>query len=236
MFTVPYVPMRDPDAAFAWLRAVLERSPVAITGRNAPVPVPDGYIFPFSDSYEAFWALAEEAGVVVATHAGNDEYNALVQMWEPRGPESSLFRSPLRGVLTKARAVGDFYAAAICDLLFERHSGLRLASVENGVGWIPDLLHRLDDAANRYPGYFRDHPRDLFGEHVWVRPLWEDQIESFGDDVRVDRLLMASDWPHAEGTVAPLDFIDEALGSLDGDDLDRVLHHNPLEVLDITLG
>ena len=130
--------------------------------RNAPVPVPGGYRSPFDPVYDPFWGLAAESGVVVATHAGNDGYDALIQMWEPGGAESSLFRSPLRGVVTKSRAVSDFYATAVCHRIFERFPGLRLASVENGASWIPDLLHRLDDAANRNPGYFAQHPsRDV---------------------------------------------------------------------------
>ena len=46
----------------------------------------------------------------------------------------------------------------MCQRLFERFPGLRMASVENGASWIPDLLHRLEDAANRNPRYFRDDP------------------------------------------------------------------------------
>src|SRR3546814_8967994 len=80
-------------------------------------------------------------------------------MWEPGSAETSLFRSPLRGVVTKGRAVSDFYAAAVCHKVFERFPELRLASVENGASWVPELLHRLDDAANRNPGYFAQHPR-----------------------------------------------------------------------------
>ena len=72
--------------------------------------------------------------------------------------------------------MSDFYGAALCHKIFERFPGLRMASVENGAVWIPDLLHRLDDAANRNPGYFADHPRDVFGEHVWVTPFWEDDV------------------------------------------------------------
>nr|MDT0665091.1 amidohydrolase family protein [Micromonospora sp. DSM 115978] len=156
---------------------------------------------------------------------------AVVQMWEPGSAETSLFRSPLRGVLTKGRAVSDFYGAAVCHLLFERFPGLRLASVENGAGWIPDLLHRLDDAANRNPGYFKENPRDVFGEHVWVTPFWEDHLDDLVDDIPVDRLLLGSDWPHAEGVVAPLDFVAESLGNLTEDAVQRVSRDNALELL-----
>lgn len=231
IFAVPYVPLLDPEAAVDELRHALDRGAVAVNVRNAPVPVPGGYRSPFDPAYDRFWGLAQEAGVVVATHAGVDGYDAVVKMWEEGGAESSLFRSPLRGVITKGRSVSDFYCAALCQLLFERFPRLRLASVENGASWIPDALHRLDDAANRNPGYFPHHPRDVFGEHVWVTPFWEDRIEEIVKDVRVDRLLLGSDWPHAEGTRAPADFVTEALASFPREDVRRIASQNAQELL-----
>lgn len=233
MFAVPCVPMLDPAAAAAELRRAADAGAIAVNIRNAPVPVPGGYRSPFGPEYDEFWGLAAEAGIVVATHAGLDGYDVLVRMWEDSGPESSLFRSPLRGVVTKARAVSDFYAAAACQLLFERFPGLRLASVENGASWIPDLLHRLDDAANRNPGSFPHHPREVFGEHVWVTPFWEDDVAAIARDVRVDRLLLGSDWPHAEGTRAPADFLTESLSQLPAADVRRIARDNALELLGI---
>ncbi|HEX4016199.1 MAG TPA: amidohydrolase family protein [Frankiaceae bacterium] len=237
LFAVPYIPMLDPAAAEAELRRALERGAVAVNVRTAPVPVPGGYRSPFDDAYDRFWALAAESGIVIATHAGLDGYDALVQMWEPSGgrPESSLFRSPLRGVVTKGRAVADFYAAALCQLVFERHPGLRLASVENGASWIPDLLHRMDDAANRNPGSFREHPREVFGEHVWVTPFWEDRIGELLADVRADRLLLGSDWPHAEGTRHPKDFVTESLADLPADQVRLIGRDNALSLLGLSL-
>jgi Amidohydrolase len=110
---------------------------------------------------------------------------------------------------------------------------LRLASLENGASWIPDLLHRLDDAANRNPGYFRDHSRDVFGEHVRVTPFWEDDVGALVGEVRADRLLLGSDWPHAEGTAAPADFVSQALAGLPGDAVRRIARDNALELLGV---
>jgi predicted TIM-barrel fold metal-dependent hydrolase len=195
--------------------------------------VPGGYRSPFDPVYDPFWGLAAESGVVVATHAGNDGYDALIRMWEPGGAESSLFRSPLRGVVTKNRAVADFYATAVCHRIFERFPALRMASVENGASWIPDLLHRLADAASRNPGYFADHPTTTFGEHVWVTPFWEDDVAGLLADVRVDRLLLGSDWPHAEGTRRPLDFVTETLAGLPDADVRRIARDNAVDLLGV---
>ena len=235
IFAVPYVALLDPEAAARELRAVVERGAVAVNVRNAPVPVPGGYRSPFDPVYDHFWGLAEEAGVVVTTHSGLEGYDTLVQMWEPGVGESSIFRSPLRGVLTKGRAVGDFYGAAVCHRIFERFPRLRMASVENGASWIPELLHRLDDAANRNPGYFAEHPRQVFAEHVWVTPFWEDRIAELLTEVRVDQLLLGSDWPHAEGVRQPSDFVTESLGGLAPADARRIARDNALELLGVDL-
>jgi predicted TIM-barrel fold metal-dependent hydrolase len=236
IFAVPYIQLLDPEGAADELRTVLDKGAIVVNVRNAPVPVAGGYRSPFDAVYDSFWGLAAESGVVVATHAANEGYDALVQMWEPGGAESSLFRSPLRGVLTKNRAVGDFYATAVCHKIFERFPALRLASVENGASWIPDLLHRLDDAANRNPGYFQQHPCEAFGEHVWVTPFWEDDVAGLVPDFRVDRFLLGSDWPHAEGTREPMEFVTDTLAGLPEGDVQRIARDNAVELLGIAPG
>ena len=132
--------------------------------------------------------------------------------------------------------MSDFCAAAICHKVFERFPTLRMATVENGASWVPELLHRLDDAANRNPGFFTDHPREVFGEHVWITPFWEDNIDELLADVRVDRLLLGSDWPHAEGVRQPADFVTESLPGLPDDAVRRIARDNALDILQISVG
>jgi predicted TIM-barrel fold metal-dependent hydrolase len=138
-------------------------------------------------------------------------------------------------VLTKGRAVSDFYGAALCHRIFERFPTLQMASVENGASWVPDLLHRLDDAANRDPGYFAEHPREVFNAHVWVTPFWEDHVGDLVRDIPVDRLLLGSDWPHAEGVPEPDGFVTGTLSGLAPDDVRRIARDNAVELLKVAL-
>src|SRR5262245_24588898 len=233
IFAVPYLPMLDPDAARDELARLLGRGALLVNIRNAPVPAPGGYRSPFEPDYDGFWGLAAESGVGGSTHEGREGYDLVVTMGE-KGRASSVFRSPLRGVISKSRAVSDFYGAAVCQRLFERFPTLRLASVENGAGWIPDLLHRLADAANRAPRYFRDDPVASFREHVWMTPFWEDDLAALSASVPVEHLLLGSDWPHAEGVVEPRDFVEEALGWADADTVQKVARTNAADLLGVT--
>ena len=53
--------------------------------------------------------------------------------------------------------------------------------------------------------------------------------------MRTDRLLLGSDWPHAEGTVAPADFVTQALAGLPDHAVRRIARDNALELLDIEI-
>lgn len=234
IFGVPNIPLLDPEFAHHELQTVLERGAPVINIRNAPVPVPGGFRSPFDPVYDSFWGLAAESGVIVATHAGLEGYDVIVNMWEDSA-ESSVFRSPLRGVISKNRAVADFYGAAICQLIFERFPKLRMASVENGASWVPDLLHRLDDAANRNPGYFKHEPSQTFQEHVWVTPFWEDDLVELSEIISIDRMLLGSDWPHAEGVVQPVDFITDSLAWADDSTKRRIGRENAERLLGVDI-
>jgi predicted TIM-barrel fold metal-dependent hydrolase len=234
IFAVPNIPLLDPGFAHDELRRVLDRGALVVNIRNAPVPVAGGFRSPFDPAYDAFWGLAAESGVIVATHAGLEGYDVIVNMWED-STESSIFRSPLRGVISKGRAVADFYGAAICQLIFERFPALRLASVENGASWVPDLVHRLDDAASRNPGYFKTEPSQTFRDHVWVTPFWEDDLATLSTVVAIDHMLLGSDWPHAEGVEQPADFITDSLSWADDSTKRRIGRENAERLMGVVI-
>ncbi|MGA7417430.1 MAG: amidohydrolase family protein [Acidimicrobiales bacterium] len=234
IFAVPYVPLLEPQFAHDELQRLLDRGALVVNIRNAPVPDSGSFRSPFDAAYDPFWGLAADSGVVVATHAGLEGYDVIVNMWE-NSTESSIFRTPLRGVISKGRAVADFYGAAICQLIFERFPSLRLVSVENGASWVPDLLHRLTDAANRNPGYFKWDPLQTFRDHVWITPFWEDDVAALSEVVAIDQMLLGSDWPHAEGVEQPVDFMNDSLSWADDSTKRRIGRENAEGLIGVTI-
>ena len=86
---------------------------------------------------------------------------------------------------------------------FARFPNLRVASVENGAEFLPDLFRKLRSQAKKMPGYFAEDPVDIFRRHVWVNPFWEDDLLTVVDQMGADRVIFGSDWPHIEALPAP---------------------------------
>ena len=61
-------------------------------------------------------------------------------------------------MLTMERAIYDFLASLIFDQLFERHTNLRIASVENGAEFLPDLFRKFKSINRKIPGLFKEDP------------------------------------------------------------------------------
>jgi predicted TIM-barrel fold metal-dependent hydrolase len=98
---------------------------------------------------------------------------------------------------------------------------------------VPDLMYRLKSAASRSPGYFSVDPVESFCEHVWVTPFWEDNVEAIAQTLPLDRLLLGSDWPHAEGVVQPIDFVTEALSWADDRTREQIDRLNAVDLLGV---
>ena len=120
-------------------------------------------------------------------------------------------------------------ASLVCDQHFAKFPNLRIASVENGSGFLRGLFSKLDATANKMAGWFADHPVDAFKEHIWINPFWEDDISEVVDLVGADRVLFGSDWPHIEGMPEPLDYLRELEG-LASEDVSKIVRGNVVEL------
>ena len=123
------------------------------------------------------------------------------------------------------RAALDWLMTMSLQKMYERFSNLRIVSVENGSSFLPDLFRKLPQQKNKLMGWFKEDPLELFKEHVWINPFWEDDPYEVADLMGPDRVVFGSDWPHIEGMPAPLDYVME-LKEFSIDDQKKILLDN----------
>ena len=87
------------------------------------------------------------------------------------------------------------------------------------------LLRAFDHTKERVRGYFKEDPTESFREHVWINPLWEDDIAEVVEHMGVDRVILGSDWPHMEGLEHPRDILEE-LDGITAVDQEKILYAN----------
>jgi hypothetical protein len=106
-----------------------------------------------------------------------------------------------------AQAMQANIVSLVTEGVFEQFPDLKLVSVENGFGWIPSLMWRMDSAWSLLKSevpHLKRLPSEYVREHVWLttQPVEEPHkpqqflqlMEHFGD--MVDHILFASDYPH----------------------------------------
>ena len=241
IFAAPYLTLSDLDAAVAELEWVLDRGARIVAVRPGPVFTPDGWKSPADPVFDRFWARVAEAGLVVAAHPGFDDgyrdvEDAVARAWGYRsrrkeGSVSSLnFYEPVVAALMGHRLIHDFMVVITAHGLFERHRDLRVASIENGVGWVPEALKTLQRLSGTEHVTGGTALVDQFHEHVWVTPFTDDDVPALLKHVPVERVLFGSDYPHAEGFAEPKQFV-SLLAGLSADDQRRIMRDNARELM-----
>ncbi len=215
IFSLPHLSLVDLDWAISEVERVAALGARGLILRAGPILGRS----PADPYFDPFWARVEEAGLLVAVHIGVSGYTDWFgTAWgeDPCVTEETM--SPFQFLTCfGTRPIYDTMAAFILHGLYDRFPRLRVASIENGSEWIPGLLKALDKLAlisvtsqgASKQGRPRDLPSDVFREHVWVAPFFEDDVPGLVDLIGAENVLFGSDWPHPEGVAQPLDFLEE---------------------------
>jgi predicted TIM-barrel fold metal-dependent hydrolase len=212
LFASPYLTLADLDWACGELEWALDRGARTIVMRPAAPTTRSGQLAPTDPAFDPFWARVNEAGITVVVHAGDSGYTS--HGYATDGFTSN-FNSgvpqPIK-MLQLERPIEDFLSALVADQLFHRFPNLRVASVENGSGFLRGLFHRLDALGHKMAGWFPEDPVETFRRHIWINPFWEDDVHELLDLMGPERVIFGSDWPHIEGMPEPLDYLEELTG------------------------
>jgi predicted TIM-barrel fold metal-dependent hydrolase len=220
IITGPMISLIDEVAAEKELDRVLALGARMVIMRAGPVANPYGRPpSPGDHRFDRIWSKLEESGTLLAIHAGDAGYTKYLADWGESTKYMGMKASPLSEVLAVGteRPIFDMMAAIICHGVFDRHPKLKVATLELGSAWVPELHRRLRVAYGKTPQLFGRDPIESFREHVWIAPFYEDNITALRDIHGADRILLGSDWPHPEGLSEPRawigDFVD--LGDAD---------------------
>jgi predicted TIM-barrel fold metal-dependent hydrolase len=224
--------LAEVEVAVEELEKALERSARVVVMRPAAVWTKHGVLSPFDVLFDPFWARVNEAGITVVIHAGDSGYTCHGYARDGFGASfkggGASMRPSIKGWNIE-RAALDFLATMVFDRLFERFPNVRIASVENGSEFLPDLFRKLRSISSKVRGYFDDDPVETFKRHVWINPFWEDDVKEVVASMGPERVIFGSDWPHIEGMAKPLDYLEELAG-FDAPAQRRILRENTIEL------
>ena len=176
----------------------------------------------YESAWEPLWTAAEETGVIIGFHISAGTLRSVrpehhSQNLAATGTNLALLQLQLDEPVTEVILAG----------VLERHPGLKIVVAEAGIGWIPFVLQRMEHALDRLLGnreYWEARggfnlslrPTEYFRRQMWAT-FQEDKIGiKLLDDIGVDRVMWASDYPHPDGTFPYSQrAIQEQLGHLD---------------------
>lgn len=224
IFAAPYVSLAHPDWAIEELEYAIEQNARVVLIRPGP-PAPNKEFRSLGDPrHEPFWKRLNESGLALVIHGGNSSYHDYEKLWGLTD-DTQAFKVPLMKRLLSASAIRDTIASIIAEGVLDRHTNIRVATIETGSDWVGPLLKKLKSANIMAPGEFASDPVKLFKERIWVSPFFEDDVKALVDLVGVDQVLFGSDFPHAEGLAEPTDFVHECEG-LSDQDIRKIMRDN----------
>jgi predicted TIM-barrel fold metal-dependent hydrolase len=87
------------------------------------------------------------------------------------------------------------------------------------------LLHDMEFAYLQSPNSFDEHPVEAFKRNIYVHPFHEEDPKGLVELLGADHVLFGSDYPHPEGMVDPITFVDDLQG-LPEDAIKKVMGGN----------
>ncbi|MFC5747672.1 amidohydrolase family protein [Actinomadura rugatobispora] len=153
---------------------------------------------PYHDEeYDRVWAVCEELGLPVQTHAG-------AAPGEDLGPHLGLYATEV--YWWSARPMWFLIWTGV----FERFPGLRFGVQECGLWWVADMLCQMDVAFDRehgtkklagFGGHMKRRPSEYFDANCFVGGSTAKRRElADRHQIGVGNILWGNDFPHPEGS------------------------------------
>lgn len=191
------IPMlADPDLAAAEIRRNAARGFRAVAFADNPEAL--GLPSLYTDHWTPFFAACDETETVVCLHVGSSSSVLQASADAPQEARTVLF--PFNAGIT---AVDWLFSGT-----FKRHPGLKVALSEGGIGWVPQILDRLEHYWDVHYGTALmsnwpspdDPPADVMRRHFWFCLLEDSSVFELRERIGTENILLEVDYPHADST------------------------------------
>ena len=175
--------------------------------------------------WDTLWATAAECGMPISFHT-------LGLPWRhPKESDRESYRWVGAGLLyTLFQLSGaEFLASIIFSGACDRHPDFRFVLGECGVGWIPYVLHRMDE---EYENFSSPIGLSMKPSELWRRQGYSTfQDEALSEEVigivGADNIIWGADYPHPDGVWPDSrETVERNLGHLDEATLSKLVYWN----------
>ena len=146
--------------------------------------------------FDPMWRLIEETGLPITFHisTGRDPRAS-------RGNGGAVINYVTHSLSPTIEPVANMCASGV----LERFKGLRFATIEAGIGWVPWLLDAMDEGYKKHHMWVRPKLQGLPSDYYRAHGMATFQEDPSGLALAakhdlVDNFAWANDYPHHEGT------------------------------------
>jgi len=186
------------------------------------IMIPAASDVPYNDPvFEPMWATAAEACMPVSLHVGTG-----IDLLRASGPGAGGIN-----YITMSFDLQQTCQTLIWSGVLQRHPDLRVVFVENGIGWIGQLLERMDDVWDQHRGWMKPRlekpPSEMFRRQC-AATFERDRVGILVREVTgVQPLMWATDFPHAESSwPQSLQTAEESLNGVTPAERELITHGN----------
>ena len=237
MIGVAMVPLDDPDRALAEINLALDAGLGAIwISADAP-----GGRSPGHPMHQQIWATLAERGAPFILHVGSAPLS-IEEPWMNDGrPDRRSARGGAEVIGSKDLTVihhasARFISALVLDGVLEQHPTLKGGIIEIGAGWVPDMIRRLDYAAQIWAksephlAEMKGLPSAQIRAQLRFTPYPFEDVQQLVAESWPELYMFSSDYPHAEGGRDPIGRFLKATESLTEAERDLFFHRNFLDL------
>jgi predicted TIM-barrel fold metal-dependent hydrolase len=233
IFPAPIITLPDLDNAIAELEWCVDNGAKTVLIRPAPVPIPGGgSTSPGLEPFDPFWKRVTELGLPVCMHASDSGYTRYSNDWEGQSEMLPFKLNAFRHATMHHRPITDTFTALILHGALSRFPDMKIASVENGSGFVRPLLSALAETYRMMPQECPEDPVEVFKRQVYVHPFHEEDIKGMVELLGDEHVLFGSDFPHPEGLADPITYVDELEG-LPQESIEKIMGGNVARLLKV---